>query len=53
MKKKQLTRKLTLNKQTLSQLDAHAMLAAKGGMAAITSPSQYPTCEPPATTTCV
>ena len=45
MKKKQLTRKLSLNKQTLSVLDAQAMQAIKGGLAiAITSPSCYPTC---------
>jgi hypothetical protein len=42
MKKKQLTRKLSLNKQTLSQLDAHAMLAARGGQAA-TLPTDAPT----------
>lgn len=34
MKKKQVNRKLSLNKQTLSQLDAQAMNAVKGGGAA-------------------
>jgi hypothetical protein len=32
MKKKQINHKLSLNKQTLSQLDAQAMNAAKGGL---------------------
>ncbi|MGI4762066.1 MAG: class I lanthipeptide [Janthinobacterium lividum] len=31
MKKKQITNKLSLNKQTLSQLDAQALNAIKGG----------------------
>jgi hypothetical protein len=33
MKKKQVNRKLSLNKQTLSQLDAQALSAIKGGQA--------------------
>ncbi|MGI4762067.1 MAG: class I lanthipeptide [Janthinobacterium lividum] len=36
MKKKQLTNKLSLNKQTLSQLDAQALNAIKGGLAVTT-----------------
>ncbi|WP_210114291.1 class I lanthipeptide [Hymenobacter aquaticus] len=33
MKKKQLNRKLSLNKQTLSELDAKGMSQIKGGLA--------------------
>jgi hypothetical protein len=41
MKKKQINHKLSLNKQTLSQLDAQAMSAAKGG---ISMPDKTYTC---------
>ncbi|WP_167856752.1 class I lanthipeptide [Hymenobacter aquaticus] len=42
MKKKQITRKLSLNKQTLSLLDPKSMNAIKGGMVDIsgTDPPQ-------------
>ncbi|TGE25506.1 hypothetical protein E5K00_10030 [Hymenobacter aquaticus] len=39
MKKKQLDRKLSLNKQTLSELDAKAMGNIKGGLALKTETS--------------
>jgi hypothetical protein len=43
MKKKQVNRKLSLNKQTLSQLDAQALNAIKGGQAPTGTDDPKPT----------
>ncbi|WP_167856751.1 class I lanthipeptide [Hymenobacter aquaticus] len=40
MKKKQITRKLSLNKQTLSLLDPRAMSAVKGGLVEVSLPDK-------------